>query len=75
MDYHKALDYSIALQRAIEYHCKGKLVPDRIAIDCLHHARMLNDHLTSRSSGQDKTNRKIEKGIGRRGRGSRGKSL
>ena len=43
-------DYVIALQRAIEYHCNDKLVPDNIANDCPHHAAMLNRHLTSKCS-------------------------
>ena len=37
-------DYAIALQRAIEYHCRNVLVPDRVAAECPHHARMLNAH-------------------------------
>ena len=39
------LDYSIALQRAIEYHCAGKIVPDEISKQCPHHAKKLNDSL------------------------------
>jgi len=38
----KAMDYAIALCRAIEYHCAGKQVPDGIAKDCPHHAAKLN---------------------------------
>lgn len=38
----KAMDYAIALCRAIEYHCAGKQVPDWIAKDCQHHAAKLN---------------------------------
>ena len=34
--------YSISLQRAIEYHCKRKRVPERIFRECPHHAAMLN---------------------------------
>lgn len=37
--------YAIALQRAIEHHCRGKLVPEMIASDCPHHAKMLNESL------------------------------
>lgn len=36
------LGYSIALQRAIEYHCSGLAVPAEIASDCPHHANLLN---------------------------------
>ena len=51
--YASASNYVIALQRAIEYYCKGKLIPDNIANKCPHHAAMLNRHLTTKSSGQD----------------------
>ena len=40
-------DYSIALQRAIEHHCRGVSVPDAIAVRCPHHAKMLNEHLAN----------------------------
>lgn len=43
--------YSIALQRAIEYHCDGKIVPKVIADECPHHAKMMN----ARVSGSDPT--------------------
>jgi hypothetical protein len=36
------MEYIIALQRAIEYHSKGKVVPAEIAEKCPHHADMLN---------------------------------
>lgn len=39
------LDYSIALGRAIEHHCRMVEVPESIAKECPHHAAMLNDHL------------------------------
>lgn len=39
------LDYSIALQSAIWYHCQGKEVPPHIAKSCPHHAQMLNKSL------------------------------
>lgn len=39
------LDYSIALQSAIWYHCQGKEVPPRIGKACPHHAQMLNKSL------------------------------
>lgn len=51
----KQEDYSIALQRAIEYHCKNKLVPKKVAIRCPHHAKILNCHLSNQSSGQEET--------------------
>uniref|UniRef100_A0A6M3KV51 Uncharacterized protein n=1 Tax=viral metagenome TaxID=1070528 RepID=A0A6M3KV51_9ZZZZ len=38
-------DYSISLQRAIEYYCRGKIVPDDILKICPHHATMLNNKL------------------------------
>lgn len=38
-----ATDYAIALQRAIEHHCRGQLVPPHIATECPHHAAMLNE--------------------------------
>lgn len=53
MEHKSTWDYVIALQRAIEYHCKGKLVPDNIADECPHHAAMLNYHLSNKSSGQN----------------------
>jgi len=37
-----AMDYSIALQRAIEYHCGGMEIPESIARLCPYHARKLN---------------------------------
>lgn len=44
------IDYAIALQRAIEYHCKGKVVPDEIARECPYHAEMLNKNLAAQQS-------------------------
>lgn len=41
-DREQRLDYSIALQRAIEHHVKGKKVPDEVAVLCPHHANMLD---------------------------------
>lgn len=38
----KQTDYSIALQRAIEYRCRNELVPPDIAALCPHHAAKLN---------------------------------
>ena len=35
-------NYAIALQRAIERHCRGLEVPANIAAECPHHAEMLN---------------------------------
>jgi len=40
-------DYSIALQRAIEHHCRGVPVPPAIGVRCPHHAKMLNEHLAN----------------------------
>ena len=37
--------YTIALQRAIEWHCKSKVVPPDIAALCPHHAAKLNKAL------------------------------
>jgi len=37
------IEYAISLQRAIEYHCHGELVPPVVAKGCPHHAKMLND--------------------------------
>ena len=48
-------DYIIALQQAIEHHCKGKLVPNNIANKCPHHVAMLNYHLIIKSSESDKS--------------------
>lgn len=42
-----SMDYAVALQRAIEYHCRGEIVPEFVANDCPHHARRLNDALNS----------------------------
>ena len=38
----KAVSYAIYLQRAIESHCRGQVVPECIVEQCKHHARMLN---------------------------------
>ena len=37
--------YTIALQRAIEWHCKSKVVPPDVAALCPHHAEKLNKAL------------------------------
>lgn len=37
--------YAAALQRAIEHHCRGLLVPDDIAQECPLHAKKLNGAL------------------------------
>lgn len=39
--------YAIALQRAIEHHCRGKLIPEEIGKFCPHHAKMLNERLAT----------------------------
>lgn len=41
----KQLPYAIALQRAIEHHCAGEEVPEWVAVDCPHHAKMLNERV------------------------------
>ena len=51
---YKRGDYSIALQQAIEYHCKGKLIPNWLIENCGDHAEMLNCHLTNQSNRRDK---------------------
>ena len=38
-------EYSVALQRAIEHHCRGLWVPPDVACGCPHHAEKLNLHL------------------------------
>jgi hypothetical protein len=45
------MDYSIALQRAIEHHRRGVAVPPEIAANCPYHARMLNEHLAQKEGG------------------------
>ena len=42
----KQVDYSIALQRAVEHHCRGVEIPSEIATKCPHHSKMLNDKLS-----------------------------
>lgn len=49
----KIIEYAIALQRAVEYHCHGEQVPPEVAAKCPHHARMLNDHLAAESDRID----------------------
>lgn len=41
----ESLRYSIALQKAIEHHCNGQVIPEKIASQCPHHAKMLNGRL------------------------------
>jgi hypothetical protein len=43
------IGYSIALQRAIERHCAGELVPEEIAKLCPHHAQKLNTLLANKA--------------------------
>jgi uncharacterized coiled-coil DUF342 family protein len=45
------LDYSIALQRAIEHYRRGVAVPPEISANCPHHAQMLNGHFASKEGG------------------------
>ena len=42
--YAQKLEYLIALQRAIEYHCAGHFIPLEISINCPHHAALLNNY-------------------------------
>ena len=42
-------EYSIALQRSIEHHCKGLVIPEKIAVICPYHAKMLNETLGSKT--------------------------
>ncbi len=44
------VDYSIALARAIEHHCRGVLVPSDIAEQCPFHAAKLNEFLTTKAA-------------------------
>ena len=37
------MSYSVALQRAIEHHCRGVFVPKEIAEECPYHAKLLNE--------------------------------
>lgn len=46
--YEQCLKYSIALQRAIEAHCRGEHVDER---QCPHHAKMLNARLLEIKAG------------------------
>ena len=45
-------EYAQALQRAIEHHCKGMIVPPEIAEKCPHHAEKLNRHLIENAPEQ-----------------------
>jgi hypothetical protein len=47
------LDYAIALQRAIEYHCSRIIIPEWIIKDCPHHAEMLNKLLVKQKKQVD----------------------
>ena len=56
----KILDYSIALQRAIEYHCAGKIVTDEISKQCPYHAKKLNNSLKElQLDGEDEVLKKL----------------
>lgn len=37
-------DYAVALQRAIEYHCRNMPTPRRIAVQCPHYAGKLDTY-------------------------------
>jgi len=60
----KATDYSIALQRAIEHHCNGKIIPDAIAMECPFHVKKLDSDLSaSRLEGAKEMKERIIAGI------------
>lgn len=46
-------DYTISLQRAIEHHCNGKIIPKEIADLCPHHAEKLNKY-TAKATGEQR---------------------
>lgn len=54
------LVYSIALQRAIEHHCNGEEVSELVAVDCPHHAKMLNKHREALQSERDELKRTVD---------------
>ena len=59
------LGYSIALQRAIEHHCRGVKVPDEamgsaVRSRCLHHAEMLDAALEKPAPTDAEREREIE---------------
>jgi len=58
------LEYSIALQRAIWYHCQGVIIPENIAKKCPHNATMLNEDLKRSQSltihNHENLSRKVE---------------
>lgn len=37
--------YLANLQQAIEYHCRGQVIPDALSKLCPHHSKMLNMNL------------------------------
>ena len=41
----KGQTYVANLQQAIEYHCRGEVIPEALAKRCPHHAKMLNADL------------------------------
>jgi len=41
--------YSANLQQAIEYHCRGQIIPEALSKLCPHHAKMLNVNLSNES--------------------------
>ena len=48
----KSSEYSISLQRAIEFHCRGLAVPPDVMDHCPHHAKILNEHLAHNTREQ-----------------------
>jgi hypothetical protein len=51
--YAQQLEYLIALQRSIEYHCAGHFIPLEIAAECPHHSAMLNNRLEAMISERE----------------------
>ena len=43
--YAQILEFAIALERAIEYHCSGHYIPLEISVLCPHHSAILNSRL------------------------------
>jgi hypothetical protein len=41
-------DYAVALQKAIEAHCRGEVIVGDTAKECPHHAKKLNETLAER---------------------------
>lgn len=46
--FNQVVEYSVALQRAIEYHCENKIIPEEIVKLCPFHAEKLNNLLKNK---------------------------